>query len=663
MQVRRRPAGAPRAALFTLALLVTTSAVAVAQPATLAPERAEGVDVVVAQDGTGDVTTIQAALDALPDGGDGNRTILIRRGTYREKIFVTKNRVSLVGEDREGTRIEFAELRRNWKLGNPDDWGSAVVNVGDGVSDLVIANLTIRNDYGRLHGDHDHQFAIRGGGAATRIALLHATVIADGGDTVSLWNSTSGLTYYADCWFEGWEDFFCPRGTAFVTNTHFFAHDMRAAIWHDGSKSRDDKLVIRASTFDGVPYFPLGRNHRDGQFYLLDARFTRNMADRPIYLANPVSSYKWGARHYYSSAHREGGDFAWFADNLQSAEGSPAPEDITAAWTFRGRWDPERTLPTVLPFAAIPRPYHTARRVPVNARLEWLGARNATGYAVAFGATEATARVTHQKGTSFDPGPLRPGTTYRWRVDAKTAAGTVRGTEWTFTTAGPEDDRPSPSTLAPARPPSAPIRIVLAGDSTVTDDVGWGAGLRAHLAPRVTVVNLAQKGRSSKSFIDEGHWAKVMAEKADYVLIQFGHNDQPGKGPARETDPATTYRDYLARMIDDVWASGATPVIVTSLTRRGGFGDDGHLHSDLVSYVEAAKVVATARGAPIVDLHARSVEVVDRMGATESLTLGPSNADGTPDKTHLNAKGSALFGGIVAEELARVVPALAADIR
>ena len=204
---------------------------------------------------------------------------------------------------------------------------------------------------------------------------------------------------------------------------------------------------------------------------------------------------------------------------------------------------------------------------------------------------------------------------------------------------------------------------MLAGDSTVTDGSGWGAGFQRHMGPRVTVVNLARNGRSSKSYVDEGHWAKVMAERGDVVLIQFGHNDQPGKGPERETDPATTYRDNLARMIDDVWASGALPVIVTSLTRRGGFGDDGHLHSDLTSYVEAAKVVATARGVPIVDLHARSVDVVDRMGATESLTLGPSNADGTPDKTHLNAKGSDLFGGIVAGELARAVPALASEIK
>ena len=51
------------------------------------------------------------------------------------------------------------------------------------------------------------------------------------------------------------------------------------------------------------------------------------------------------------------------------------------------------------------------------------------------------------------------------------------------------------------------------------------------------VTNTAANGRSSKSFIDEGKWAAALALKGDYYLIQFGHNDEPGKGPERETDP------------------------------------------------------------------------------------------------------------------------------
>ena len=90
-----------------------------------------------------------------------------------------------------------------------------------------------------------------------------------------------------------------------------------------------------------------------------------------------------------------------------------------------------------------------------------------------------------------------------------------------------------------AEPTAAkPPQIVLVGDSTVTDRIGWGSGFRRFVTDGATVTNAAQNGRSSKSFIAEGLWAKALALKGDYYLIQFGHNDEPGKGPDRETDPA-----------------------------------------------------------------------------------------------------------------------------
>src|SRR5215207_6355960 len=112
------------------------------------------------------------------------------------------------------------------------------------------------------------------------------------------------------------------------------------------------------------------------------------------------------------------------------------------------------------------------------------------------------------------------------------------------------------------------VRIVLAGDSTVTDIAGWGRGFAKSMNDGVEVVNLARGGRSSKSFRDEGHWRQVLDAKPNYILIQFGHNDQPGKGPERETDPRTTFRANMARYVDEVRALGATPILVTSLVRR-----------------------------------------------------------------------------------------------
>jgi PelA/Pel-15E family pectate lyase len=218
---------------------------------------------------------------------------------------------------------------------------------------------------------------------------------------------------------------------------------------------------------------------------------------------------------------------------------------------------------------------------------------------------------------------------------------------------------PSPSA---AQPRSSPVRILLVGDSTVTDDSGWAEGFKARLTEGTECVNLAKNGRSSRSYIGEGLWADALNERADYVLIQFGHNDQPGKGPDRETDPKTTYREFLGRYVDDARAHGMTPIIVTSLTRRN-FGPDGRIASDLGPYVDAARAVAAQKKTPLVDLNARSIDALNRLGATAAEAFNPPKDDGTPDRTHLTKRGAELFGGIVADELRNVVPALAPVIR
>jgi lysophospholipase L1-like esterase len=79
---------------------------------------------------------------------------------------------------------------------------------------------------------------------------------------------------------------------------------------------------------------------------------------------------------------------------------------------------------------------------------------------------------------------------------------------------------------------------------------------------------MARGGRSSKSFIAEGLWKKCLDLKPDYVLIQFGHNDQPGHGADRETDPNTTYRQFMTQYVDDARAAGIKPVLITPMSRR-----------------------------------------------------------------------------------------------
>lgn len=206
---------------------------------------------------------------------------------------------------------------------------------------------------------------------------------------------------------------------------------------------------------------------------------------------------------------------------------------------------------------------------------------------------------------------------------------------------------------------AAPIRIVLIGDSTVNDEGGWGTGFRDSLrSAEVVVLNHALNGRSSKSFRDEGHWQPALADKPDYVLIQFGHNDQPGKGPERETDPNTTYRDNLRRYIDEARAAGARPVLVTSIVRRN-FDSDGKIKRDaLVPYVEAVRKLAAELDVPLMDLYERTRDQCERLGPALLPGFDAVDKDGKPDHTHLGERGRLETGRLAAAEFVRAVPAM-----
>ena len=204
---------------------------------------------------------------------------------------------------------------------------------------------------------------------------------------------------------------------------------------------------------------------------------------------------------------------------------------------------------------------------------------------------------------------------------------------------------------------AATVKVVLVGDSTVNDEGGWGTGFRACFGREVQVVNLALNGRSSKSFRDEGAWAKVMPEKPNYVLIQFGHNDQPGKGPERETDANTTYKENMKRYATEAKAAGFKPIIVTSLVRRK-FGADGKIKSDLTTYVDAAKAAAEETHTPIIDLHALSLAKCEELGKEKCEALSPLDKDGKVDTTHLKGEFGDIIAALVVHELKEVAPEL-----
>ncbi len=412
----------------------------------------ERADIIVDQKGGGDFNTIQEAINSIEKGNGKLKIILIKDGLYNEKIIIDRSNVALVGESKENTIIEFAELRKNWMKDHENHFGSATINIAEKTENITLANLTIRNNYGELHGDHDHQYAILGLG--TKVILLHCNIIAYGADTVSLWPEGGGMFYHSHCYFEGWVDYVCPRGWCYITDSKFYGHNMTASLWHKGIDDKAAKFVIRNSFFDGKPGFPLGRHHYDAQFYLLDCIFSENMADIPIFWPESPNAHiwKWGERHYFYNCQRMGGDYDWFKDNLDKAENSPSPGDVDAKWTFDGNWDPEGDMESLLPFTFLPKPRNGSYLDDKNIKLSWIPSRNAESFNIYFwkseypqalkegaklkSGKEAPGKpvfIRNQSENFYIPDELNRNSTYYWRIDEVIDGIPVEGKLWHFT--------------------------------------------------------------------------------------------------------------------------------------------------------------------------------------------------------------------------------------
>lgn len=207
-----------------------------------------------------------------------------------------------------------------------------------------------------------------------------------------------------------------------------------------------------------------------------------------------------------------------------------------------------------------------------------------------------------------------------------------------------------------AEPPR--VHIVLTGDSTVAKQAGWGNAFLARLRAGATGVNLGHNGTTTASFRALGDWDRALAEKPTHVLIQFGHNDSHDKDAAgREADANGRYSADLVRFINEARASGATPILVTSLVRRTFRGEK--LDDLLVPYANATIAVATQHHVPLIDLHARSAALVERLGDAGCAPYSPLTKEGKVDRTHLTPAGGEAFAALVIDDVRRVVPELA----
>ncbi|QAY76291.1 rhamnogalacturonan acetylesterase [Sphingosinicella sp. BN140058] len=207
--------------------------------------------------------------------------------------------------------------------------------------------------------------------------------------------------------------------------------------------------------------------------------------------------------------------------------------------------------------------------------------------------------------------------------------------------------------------------LYLAGDSTVTDQTAepaasWGQMLTRFLGPDIAVANHAESGETLKSFLTELRLDKMLSamKAGDFVVFQFGHNDQKRQWPQTYVEAATTYRAYLQAFIAEARRRGATPILATSPERRT-FDAAGRIVPSHGDYPAAVRQVARETGVGLIDLTAATTSFYE--------ALGPSRAplafnDGGKDKTHHNNYGAYAIARMVAAGLAAADPRLAAHV-
>ncbi|MDR2675620.1 MAG: rhamnogalacturonan acetylesterase [Opitutaceae bacterium] len=228
----------------------------------------------------------------------------------------------------------------------------------------------------------------------------------------------------------------------------------------------------------------------------------------------------------------------------------------------------------------------------------------------------------------------------------------------------PAPSASSASYTPPAPPaPGAPRTLFIAGDSTAADGgidaTGWGKMLGGYFDPaRLAVVNLARGGRSSRTYITEGHWDRLLAsvKPGDVVLLQFGHNDGseinderrargslPGLGDGtleidnkltKKPETVRTFGWYLRKMIADARAKDAWPALLTPTVRN--YWDDGRVERGPGRYGEWLRLLAESEKVPLVD-HTRLIA-----GCYEKLGRADVDAFFPRDHVHTSADGARL---------------------
>lgn len=210
--------------------------------------------------------------------------------------------------------------------------------------------------------------------------------------------------------------------------------------------------------------------------------------------------------------------------------------------------------------------------------------------------------------------------------------------------------------------------IHLTGDSTMADkdikggtnpERGWGMMFPNFLDEGVDVVNYAKNGRSTKSFIDEGLWDKVLGnlKEGDYVFIQFGHNDSKQSDSVRYAAPWGAYKANLEKFVLQTREKGGKPVLLTPVARRwfkeGGL--DRNCHGD---YPIVMKKVAEELNVPLLDMTSVTLDWLEGLGDEGSRPYYMIST-GKSDNTHTVARGARKLAEMTCAEIKKSLPEIA----
>jgi len=305
--------------------------------------------------------SIQAAIEQAPGNAVNPFKILVMNGVYNQSINVNRPNIVLIGENRDSTIVVLSEKDEKSNKGAIESpMSGTVVQIQKNADDCIISGFTLHNNFEAKRTatmeahQVPHRMTVRG--LATRTIIINCKILSNGNDALALWApESSGMYYHADldiiC---PGVDFICPRGWCYATRCNFYG-DSRAMIWHDGRGDKNKKIVITNSTFDAKSPTLLGRYHHDAQFYIINSKMSNNILDGNIHYAysdKVLDPCIWGQRTYYYGNTRDGGHSGWLNNNLQEAPNSPVCNEITAKWTFDGKWDPELKIRELWSFLA-----------------------------------------------------------------------------------------------------------------------------------------------------------------------------------------------------------------------------------------------------------------------------------------------------------------------